>query len=387
MNKQEMLNEIKSRQLSTAEVMDKIAVEKRELTNVEKVTLDNYKIEIKDFEERIKLDAEAKPKMIVGVDRTENTFRLLKAVRDITNGNRFDERSMEMIARGQKSFNEANLGYRGQIQLPWETRATPVLAGTLGQGGYTVDTDYLDLIGALRGALVAVKAGATVMTGLKNNIAIPVYSGSTAAWATSENASAAEGIGGSPFTQVTLSPYRLTTYIDVSKQFIAQDSTSSEQLLMQDLTLAIMNKLEDTIFDATASGSGRPAGILYGMSDTYSGATTWASVVKLETTVETANALTKNLAYIGTPALRGVMKTMMKNATYGSTPIIDATAGIGYANSSVSNGYVYEGVINTANGYPFYSTSHMNSGNLIYGNWADLLIANWSGLDITELSD
>jgi hypothetical protein len=77
------------------------------------------------------------------------------------------------------------------------------------------------------------------------------------------------------------------------------------------------------------------------------------------------------------------MKTMMKNATYGSTPIIDATAGIGYANSSVSNGYVYEGVINTANGYPFYSTSHMNSGNLIYGNWADLLIANWSGLDIT----
>ena len=80
MNKQEMLNEIKSRQLSTAEVMDKIAVEKRELTNVEKVTLDNYKIEIKDFEERIKLDAEAKPKMIVGVDRTENTFRLLKAV-------------------------------------------------------------------------------------------------------------------------------------------------------------------------------------------------------------------------------------------------------------------------------------------------------------------
>jgi HK97 family phage major capsid protein len=290
----------------------------------------------------------------------DNKFSLLKTIRDYTEGRKFSDESLEVMTAGQKDMQDSGISYRGQIQLPYEFRG--IINATTNTGGqYTVATDVYNLLGALRGALVAVKAGATFLSGLKNDIQIPIYSGTTSLWK-GENTTAVDGAGA--FTDVTLAPLRLTTFIDVSKMFLNQDSTSSEALLMDDIKESILHKLEASIFDANASGSGRPAGMLYGVTNTSTGATTFAKVVALETAIEGNNALTGTLAYVTTPALRGVGKTTQK-ATYAASFLIDGG-----------------GIVATMNGYPIYSTSHMASGRMIFGNFKDLIIANWGSLDI-----
>ena len=82
------------------------------------------------------------------------------------------------------------------------------------------------------------------MTGLVGNISIPKYSGSTVTWE-GEVGAASDGAG--TFSEVELSPKRLTAYIDVSKQFLLQDSVSAEAMLRNDIVKAISNKLEATI--------------------------------------------------------------------------------------------------------------------------------------------
>lgn len=82
------------------------------------------------------------------------------------------------------------------------------------------------------------------MTGLVGNVSIPTYDGSTVGWAGEVDA-AADGAG--TFGEVELSPKRLTAYVDISKQFLIQDSVSAEALLRKDIVDAISNKLEATI--------------------------------------------------------------------------------------------------------------------------------------------
>ena len=215
------------------------------------------------------------------------------------------------------------------------------------------------MIGPLRANLVAVKAGATLITGLKGTYSLPKYAGTTSAWK-GENVTAVDGAGA--FSEVLMNAKRITTILDVSKLFLNQDSTGSEQLLMADLTASILGTLEGTIFGvASGSTTTQPAGMLNGVSYTSTGTTTFAKVVALESAVDTSNALTGNIAYVMTPALRGVGKTTAKAANGGT--------------------FVVEG--NTANGYPVYSTSHMNAGKVIFGNFGDLVIGNWGAIDIT----
>ena len=74
------------------------------------------------------------------------------------------------------------------------------------------------------------------MTGLVGDVSIPVYSGSNVAWK-GEAVSADDGSGS--FSEITLSPKRLTAYIDVTKQFLNQDSNSAESLLRADIVRAL----------------------------------------------------------------------------------------------------------------------------------------------------
>ena len=109
--------------------------------------------------------------------------------------------------------------FTGDIQLPVELRA--ITAGTATAGQEVVAEDKIGLIEPLRESLVLVKAGATFLTGLVGDVSIPVYTGSNATWK-GETAAADNGQG--TFSEVTLSPKRLTTFIDISKQFLNQDS-------------------------------------------------------------------------------------------------------------------------------------------------------------------
>ena len=77
------------------------------------------------------------------------------------------------------------------------------------EGEDLIQTDVYNIIRPLQAKLVLVDAGAHFMSDLKGDVQLPIMTKSNCAWA-SENGDASDG--SSTFSNVTLSPKRLTKY-------------------------------------------------------------------------------------------------------------------------------------------------------------------------------
>jgi hypothetical protein len=84
-------------------------------------------------------------------------------------------------------------------------------------------------------------------------------------------------------------------------------------------------------------------------------------MVALETAVAEDNALFGNLAYITDAATYGGLKTRSKDSGSGMFVL--------------ENG--------EANGYRVIRTQQATAGNVYFGNFSDMLIGMWGGLDLT----
>lgn len=157
-----------------------------------------------------------------------------------------------------------------------------------------------------------VDAGANYMTGLVGNVSIPVYNGSNVGWAGEIDAASN---GGGSFSEVTLEPKRITAYIDVSKQFLLQDSVSAEALIRADIVRAISNKLEETILGNATGNAKQPAGLFYGASALKD--TTYKTIVGLMQTLE-ENNVSGDIKYIVSPSAKATLKTATKDAGSGA---------------------------------------------------------------------
>ena len=335
--------------------------EKRSLSDEEVTSVSSFTDEIKKLDDEIEQKRSGKTEKNNNIKMTEN-FSLIKSIRNIVEGQRFDEATIEMLDKGKREFAQGGLSYRGGLILPMEYRSE-ILAGTANQGQEIVTEQKLNLIGALRANSVLVQAGAQLITNLTGDVSIPVYAGSNVNWST-ETGAAADGAGA--FSEITLSPKRLTAYIDISKSFLLQDTIGAEQLLINDLANAITVKLENTLLGTASGNTTQPAGLFYSPSYTFTGTTTWAGIVSLESAVNTNNALTGNLTYLVHPSTVGVAKTTPKVA---STSIFIAESG-------------------TINGYKYFTTSNLPTVNsdqkaCLFGNFSDFVIGQWGGLDIT----
>jgi HK97 family phage major capsid protein len=198
-----------------------------------------------------------------------------------------------------------------------------------------------------------VEAGANYMTGLVGNVSIPAYSGTNVGWA-GEIAAASDGAG--TFSEVTLEPKRITAYLDVSKQFLLQDSVSAEALLKNDIVKAISNKLEATILGDAAGSTTQPEGIFNGASEIAD--TSYTTMVGLIQTLEEAN-VNGEIKYIVSPAIKAKLKTTSKDS--GSGLFV------------MENGEV--------DGIPVLSTSACKG--IVVGNFEDYVIGQWGGIDLT----
>jgi HK97 family phage major capsid protein len=357
-------------------ILATIKKENREMKPEEKTYFDEnvknaaeLELQILEKEEQRKMPA----KMVVGENREEGKpFSLFTAINNEIDNKPLDAPSAAMSEQGRKEFQRSGLTTKGKLVLPMESeivKRTAIVAGGTTTGGYIVATDKKAVLPPLTNYMVLTQAGATYLTGLVGSVSVPTYSGTTVAWK-EETVSAADGAG--TWGKVDLAPKRLTAYLDVSKQFLAQDSVGAEQMLYENLAKAIATKLEATIL-GTGEGSAvsTPAGLFWSQYTAAATTLSWSSIVALETTIDSANNLQQNLAYITSAAGRGAAKTTLRTATYGEQMIMEG---------------------NTINGYPVYVTngcakttdfSTTTGFGFIFGNWADLLIGQWAGYDLT----
>lgn len=373
MNSVEILDKKDILKKRAEEIINLCKTEIRTLTEDENNELNSIKDQINDLNEEMrKLNEELEnydkiiPQIEENEERTNNNlinkktmikeFRLVKAIRDIADHNTLDEVSSAIIAKGKEEMKRSGLNMTGQIQLPTEERATITVTA---EHDDVIETQFENLLAPLRAKNVLANAGAKYLSNLVGDVQVPIMGATSVGWA-GEVADATDGASG--FTSVTLSPKRLTAYIDISKQFIAQDSIDAENMIKQDIVNAIYTKLEETILGTASGSTTQPEGIFHAipMSASTSAITAYSGVCDAEAVVEDSNILGQPV-YVMSNKAKAVFRAMPK--------------------SSKSTQLVYEG--GELDGTPVYSTSNISDKKFIYGDFSNLVIGNWGGIDLT----
>lgn len=263
------------------------------------------------------------------------------------------------------------------MYVPTEIFARDLTQGTATAGGHvTPDVHRGDLyIDALREQATVLRAGATVFRGLKGDIKIPRLTTKGTVGFVAENSAVSET--NQAFDQVTMTQRDLGGFVDISRQLINNSNPSIEQIVRNDMTGQIALKIDDVAFEG--GGSNEPTGITQtsGIGSvaigTNGGAITYNATVDLIKEVAVDNGLKGSLGYCVTPEVVYQMRKTPKVSSTDSVMIMD--------------------MADALNGYPVYQTSQLpkdlTKGTLsstahamIFGNWADLLVGFYSGLDI-----
>ena len=396
------INEIKAKRADVINKMTALSelatTEERAFTLEEQTSFDDYDEKVKSLtkaleneqrmEELKKMSLSTAAGGSVGEGEEKETkkikkrYSFLKAVRSQIPALSipFDGVEKEMHQEAEREARAAKIktefqGFGVPTMIARGSESRDMTVGTTTAGGHTVQTDLGELIPFLDPRLFVQQLGATVLDGLVGNLDLPRNNGDvTTAWE-GENDTNAET--DPTFEKISLTPKRLGAYTDISKQLLAQSSISVENWLRGRLSFAIARGKDVAAINGSGS-SGQPLGIL-GTSGigsvgigTNGGAPTHDHMVDLETAIATANADMGNLAYLLTPGLVGKLK---KTKT-------DTGSGI----------FVLPSGATDLNGYNFLKStlvpSDLTKGSgtalhaAIFGNWSELLIANWAGYDV-----
>lgn len=295
-------------------------------------------------------------------------FSFVKAINAL--GNPTDRASWE-AAGYEREISEAAAKKAGKsargIFVPSEVLRykRDLVVGTATAGGNLVATELMAdaFIDLLRNSSVAIRAGATSMNGLVGNIAIPKQTGGATAYWVAESGAPTESqqtIG-----QVTMSPKTVGAFTEFSRRLMLQSSIDVENMVRRDLATVIALAIDSAAFYGTAADN-QPRGIKnqsgINTVDFAGGVPTFAEVVGMESEVAADNADIGTMVYVMNAAMRGSLKTTEK--------------------ASGTAQFVFEPG-NTVNGYRAEVSNQIAAGDVFFGNFADLMIGFWSGLDIT----
>tara|TARA_Y100001938_G_scaffold20795_2_gene26472 strand:- start:1476 stop:3278 length:1803 start_codon:yes stop_codon:yes gene_type:complete len=297
-------------------------------------------------------------------DNEVRDFSITRAVDTFCNKGRFEGLEAEVSEAAKQRYGRNVDG----LCVPTDVLKRDLNVGTAVDGGNTVATNILagSFIDLLRNNSVIAQTGATYLNGLSGDVAIPRQSAAaTASWL-GEVAAVSET--SAQIDQVTMSPKGLSAMTTYSKQLLAQSSIDIEQFVRNDLATVLAVAQDLAAVDGTGS-SDQPKGIMNetGVGTITVNANNYINAVNLESEVAVDNALTGSLAYVTNAKYIGKLK---------QSEVASNTGRFVYENGQV-------------NGYPCYMSNQMpatyatnTKSAIIFGNFSDLLIGNWNGLDI-----
>jgi HK97 family phage major capsid protein len=323
------------------------------------------------------LSKKSVPTADIGLTAKEvKSFNILAGINALANPNNAQARAAAAFefecsqAVAQKMGRAA-----GGFYLPSDVQKRDLVVGTTTAGGYTVATELRGFIDILRNAMVIDRAGATFMSGLVGNIAIPKQSVAGTAYWVAENAAPTESQ--QTLAQVTMSPKTVGAFTDISRQLLLQSSIDVQNWVTRDLATIVGLAIQQAAINGPGTGNA-PTGILTAVTasqigDTNGKAPTWANIVGLEADVAANNADVGTLAYLTNAKVRGKLKVTEKFATSNGSPIwVDGALPL--------NGYA--GHVTNAVPSNLTKGNQSASSAIIFGDFASLLIGLWGATDI-----
>jgi HK97 family phage major capsid protein len=298
-------------------------------------------------------------------------YSFLKVVRALQpNASRADREAaafeLECSETAQRTLNRTAQGILVPPDILGSRAFTAGGIPGAGQSGshlvpHTTSTSWVDM---LRNRSVMMRL-CRVMAGMVGTFDIPKKTGRGKAYWLGEGQNAKET--GMDFGQITLTPKTVAAYMDITRKLMNQSSPDAEALVRSDLSEACGDAIDLAVLYGKGSQY-EPRGIknydlMNGVDFAAQQQPTFKELVQMETEIAVDNADVNSMAYLANPRFRGHAKTTPRFGTGTESTIWEQG--------------------NTVNGYRTEITNQIEADDMFFGNFADVLIALWGGLDIT----
>jgi HK97 family phage major capsid protein len=312
-------------------------------------------------------------------------YRLTEAVRDIMDRKPLTGLYAEMHQEADREARSVGVSSSGDIRIPsfltnGNVEQRDMTAGVPAAGGNTIETNLGQLVQILTPRLITQELGANYLSGLTGNLDLPRNNAdNTAQWATEQGTAASTDLG---FDKISLTPKRLAAFSKYSKQLFYQNAVGVENLVRERLSASVSRAVDIAAINGTGTAN-QPRGILQtgGISDVAiganGGAASYANIVGLETKIATDNADMGKLAYLIHPSIAGKLKTTTKDA---NTAAIYLWTALNQGKGEING---YRALTSTLVPTALTKGTSTDCSPIIFGNWSELTIAQWGGLDIT----
>jgi HK97 family phage major capsid protein/HK97 family phage prohead protease len=300
-------------------------------------------------------------------------FRMLAAVQsgDFTKAG-FEKRCHEAVAAnvmkslGRGAQAENNIFVPAELlKARRDVQRRDLTAASASGGGYLVETQNMSFIELLRNRSVLMNMGATRMQGLVGNVAVPRQTGAaTANWMSAEAGTGA-AYSDQTFGQLALSPKTVVAGTKISRQLQLQSDPSAESLVMMDLAAQVALAVDSAGLSGSGA-SGQPTGIINtGSIGGFTGTSiTYALLLNSQEDLALANTLNANCGYVSHPAATSILMTRQRFSST-DTPLWE--------------GNMLDG---RCVGFRAMSSNQMPSSRLLFGDFAQCVIAEWGVLEL-----
>ena len=238
---------------------------------------------------------------------------------------------------------------------------------TVGTGSAAGDLVFTDarpgsFIELLRNRLALSTLGVTMLTGLNGPVAIPRQTaGGTAYWV-AEKGTLTES--NPTVDQVNMTPKTLGAYTEFSRRLLLQSSIDVETMVRNELATVIALEIDRAALYGTGSNS-QPQGLKFvtGINTENFGAAspTYVELVAMETSINADNADIGAMSYLTNSTRYGAFKTTAKIGT--EAQFVLEPGG-------------------TVNGYPVVRSNQVETGDVFFGVWNQMLMGMWGALDL-----
>jgi HK97 family phage major capsid protein/HK97 family phage prohead protease len=316
--------------------------------------------------------AEVKDSQIGLTDKEVRTFSLMKAIRvmaDPQNAQFRNDAAFELEC-SRTAAERYGKNPKGVI-IPADVLSARSFGqgggGSTGGGANLVATNLLagSFIELLRHKAWVMKR-ARMLAGLVGNVDIPRQNAATQAYWVGE---AGSPTGNQPgIDQIAFTPKTVGATTDITRRLMMQATPDAEVIVRDDILKVLALEIDRVAIYGTGS-TNQPMGLknISGISAVAfgtAGQPSFAELVQMETDVALADADVDGMSYSFNAGIRGHLKTTLK------------FPGVNGSQTIWEQG-------NTVNGYATNVSNQIASGEVYFGNWMDLVIAMWGGLELT----
>jgi HK97 family phage major capsid protein len=383
---------LRSKKIETLDSMvSTCELESRSFTEAESKSVDNLNADIAELDGKIEraenteanitrmANTGATPSPDKEIESVKRSFSLSRAINGAMSGG-LTGAEAEAYQEAQIEARASGIQLAGNVAIPSsmlrEARAlgdAGLLSAGTGDGSDFVPTEHQGFIEALQPRLLVEELGATIINGVSGNLDMPrISAAGTAGWGATEAAATPNSLLATD--TLSLTPKRVGAFTTYTKQLLVQGSPSVDRIIADDLGRAIRNAVDAAAFNGTGS-NGQPQGIFgtSGVNDqaaTNGTALTNATLLKMITDVASQDGLTGGECFVVSPAAYQKLTSLVQVSNVSALMVNDMI-----------------------NGYKVYMSSHLNqnttkgsvtdgTSQLMFGNFKNLMVCNWSGADL-----